>query len=59
MNRTRRPRCIYWAVWADALLVFRARCPDAAARCLAELTQGPVSVAACLRAGAGRPCATP
>jgi len=30
----------YWAAWADALRVLRARRPDAAARCLAELTLG-------------------
>eukprot|EP00439_Symbiodinium_sp_Y106_P020811 s2867_g2.t1 len=45
-----------WAAWADALPVLHARRRDAAARCLAELTQGPASAAACLRAAeeAGR-----
>ena len=46
----------YWAAWADALPVLRARRPDAAARCLAELDAGPGAAAACLRAAdeAGR-----
>ena len=38
----------YWAAWADALPVLRARRPDAAARCLAELAAGPAAAAACL-----------
>ena len=42
----------YWAAWADALPVLRARRPDAAARCLAELAAGPAAAAACLRAAA-------
>ena len=42
----------YWAAWADALPVLRARRPDAAARCLAELAAGPAAAATCLRAAA-------
>ena len=46
----------YWAAWADALPVLRARRPDAAARCLAELAAGPAAAAACLRAAAEAGC---
>ena len=51
-----RTPAAYWAAWADALPALRARRPDAAARCLAELAAGPAAAAACLRAAeeAGR-----
>ena len=47
----------YWAAWVDALPVLRARRPDAAERCLAELGAGPAAAAACLRAAAEAGCA--